>query len=198
MVSNVRMPNGVDTDSVWPARITSAISAVNVRASDTQDFANRYEKANGAGTSISANIRAPDGVDLSLKFTTIAALPKNFGPVNAFATAVGGNPNVTITFAANGAINGSGPVTDSWLTPLGAIGNQYQILHTAGTTSGTGTTTITFGSWLNLDSGQTLLIQKSGAINGTYVVTGSSQIRRKSDGVVVCSGSWSMTSERTS
>lgn len=194
MASNVRMPNGVDTDSVWPGRITSAIGNVSVRATNGQDFADRYEKANGAGTSISANIRAPDGVDLSLKFTTQAANPSNWSGVRAEAT---GSPSegaalATISFTSNGAVSGN-VSSGNWLTPNGPIGNQYQIMHTVNSSSGTGTNFITPGVWLNLDGGQLLQIQKSNV--GIFSVNGTSQIRRKSDGVVVCGGDWSLQAQ---
>lgn len=197
MASNVRMPNGVDTDSIWPSRITSGIANVNVRSSGAQDFADRYEKANGAGTSISANVRAPDGVDLSLKFTTIAAVPKNFGPVNcSVETSEGEAALASIQFASNGSIANNGGAGDSWLSPLGPIGNQYQIMHTLGSTTGTGDNFVTYGSWINLDSGTNVQAQKANV--GIFVVNGSSQIRRKSDGVVVCSGNWQLRAQRTS
>lgn len=197
MASNVRLPNGVDTDLVWPGRITSAISAVGIRAPDTQDFSQRYEKANGAGTSISANIRAPDGVDLSQKFTAIAANPKNFGPVNSNIETTGGNPALaSVQFTNNGGITNNGGASDSWLSPPGPLGNQYQIMHTLGSTSGSGDNFVTYGTWINLDSGTFIQAQKANV--GIFTVNGSSQIRRKSDGVVVCSGSWQLRAHRVS
>lgn len=196
MVSNVRMPNGVDTDSVWPGRLTSAISSVGIRAPNSQDFSDRYEKANGAGTSISANIRAPDGVDLSLKFTTVAANPVNWSGVRGegFGNPTDGAANALATFTANGAIVAA-PTSGNWLSPNAPLGSLYQIFHSITGTSGSGTSFITTGSWLNLDSGQTLQIQKSNV--GIFQVSGTSQIRRKSDGAVVCSGDWTLYAQYT-
>lgn len=191
MVSNVRMPNGVDTDFIWPARSSAAIANVNVRAQDGQDFAQRYEKNNGGGTSETANIRAPDGVDLSLKFTTAVGNPKNWGTVNSSAIAMSpSTATARITFTASGAVNGSGGNTDTWLTIASNLGYQYQIEHTV--TGGTNTGVPS--GWLNLDSGQQITLTRN--TNGVSSTTGTSRIRRKSDGVVVCSGSWFMTAER--
>ncbi|QQM14854.1 hypothetical protein [Stenotrophomonas phage BUCT555] len=189
MASNVRMPNGVDTDSVWPGRLTSAISAVNVRASNAQDFSSRYEKANGAGASISANIRAPDGVDLSLKFTTVAANPVNWSGVRAeaYGSPTEGSALATVNFTSNGGI-GAAPTGGNWLSPNAPLGSLYQIYHNVVSSSGTGTNFITPGVWLDLDSGRLLQISKGNV--GIFQVNGTSQIRRKSDGAVVCGGDW--------
>ncbi len=193
MASNVRMPSGVDTDFVWPTRSSTAIANVNVRAQDGQDFAQRYEKSNGGGTSETANIRAPDGVDLSLKFTTAVGNPKNWSTVSS--SAIGSapvNPTARINFTASGAVQGSGGNTDTWLTVASNLGYQYQILHTVTSGPSAGVP----GGWLNLDSGQQItLVQNT---NGTSSTAGNSQIRRKSDGVVVCSGPWFMTASRGS
>lgn len=196
MASNVRMPNGVDTDSVWPGRLTSAISAVSVRASNAQDFSDRYEKANGAGTSISANMRATDGVDLSLKFTTVAATPVDFVGIRAEAY---GNPTdgpalATINFTANGAV-GASPTGGNWLSPNAPLGSLYQILYTVLGSSGTGTNFLTPGVWLNLDTGRLMQISKNNV--GIFEVNGTANIRRKSDGVIVCSGTWTLYAQYT-
>lgn len=191
MASNVRMPNGADTDLIWPARTTSAIGNVNVRASDGQDFAQRYEKSNGSGTSITANIRAPDGVDLSLKFAIAVGNPKNWGTVTAVGSAVApANATASVNFTSNGFVIGVSGGTDTWLTASSNVGNQYQIQHTVSSGPSAGVP----AGWLNLDSGQSISVTRT--TNGVSSTSGSSQIRRKSDGVVVCSGNWTMTAER--
>ncbi len=185
-----RFPNGADLDQGYAARITDPGPLVGFRGPNGADLAYWFEKWNGAGQAGAANMRGPNGNDLSLYFTTQAGVPVNWATADATRFALSGTATASITWSANGNIAVVSGTSRSWLSAPANLGNQYQIEHTI--TGGSGGASVPSG-WLNLDSGQTISISRS--TTGTSSVVGTSRIRRKSDGVVVCSGGWAMTAE---
>lgn len=193
MATGFYAANGLDFDSIFAGRLTPSGGNLGFRTSDSVDIGNRFEKYNGVNPlGYDVGFRASDGVDLRLKLATVASQPRNWSTVtsNAFATPTNGQPAI-VGFEGNGVVSGYGGNSDSWSAPNAAgVGNLYQILNTITGTSGTGINSIITGTWINIDARHALQIQKTSL--GSFSVSGNSQIRRKSDGVVVCSGPWQL------
>lgn len=193
MASGFRASSGADLDSVFAARVAAAIGGVGYRTSDGVDISQRYQPGSSG---IVTGLRRSDGVDLGNLFSSSAPAPVNFGGA-AFnqppgtgtgSTGVTVNPNGDISFA-----QGSSTGHTAWYSPLTAgAGAAYDVHFANSGGAGAGASwSGSFGVWQDLTTSKSfsLAVTMGGGSTqrgstGSVVVT----IRRKSDGVAVCSG----------
>lgn len=193
MATGFRMNNGVDLDQVFAARVAPAIGNVGFRRNDGVDLAQLFQPGNSG---IVTGFRRSDGVDLGSLFSNSAAQPVNFSG-HMFNTPPGlGTGTISLTFQSDGSIvfsNGS----STWYYPnTGGIGSSYDV-NFSGSISGAGASlTGTYSTWLDLSTSKSVGAQATmggGDSQRSGSGTISAQVRRKSDGVVVATGSFTFT-----
>lgn len=119
-----------------------------------------------------------------VNLTTVSLSDLAISPANA-TTSYSLNNNGTAT------TTGSGSGATTWLTPSSSAGN-YEARMTV--SSGSFTSGAATGSWLNLGTSRFWTLTESTNGNSSLNVTGTIEIRRVSDSVVVASASVDMTS----
>ena len=202
-MSSFRSPAGVDLDAIFAPRVAVTAAATNFRNTDGLDLNQRYE---GLGSQTPAaptvGYRNPSGVDLSLVFATSSGVPMNFsGSGSALNTSnTSGSAVVTITVRRDGTNGGlgspTGGATDTqWFSvPRTDVGDSYDVFFT--TTGGSGGTWggSALSTWLQLNTNRSVTLTRSS--NGTSSGTVDIQIRRRSDNVVVSTGSYTVSATR--
>lgn len=197
-MTSFRDPSGVDLDAIFAPRISVTGVTTNFRNTDGLDLNQRYEGIGSQTPSApTINMRTPSGVDLSQVFATMAGVPRNFsGAINATNSTGTGAVTATITVRSGGQVAGAaspaGTATNtSWFSvPRPAVGNDYDVNFVP--VSGTWTGTVNTWQQLNTDR----VVSMSRSTNGTSTGTMSIQIRRRSDGVVVSTGTYDVTITR--
>lgn len=184
---------GVDLDSVFAARVSAPTTSTGFRNLDGQDLNMRYEPYNGVDPTTPVGYRGPDGRDLSLYFSTSAGVPVNFtGYGRGENNAPSSTATANIVFTTDGRVTGSGiPIgsgdISSWFSsPRAGVGDDYDVFVDT-MSAGLGTPSGTFNTWLQLNANRQFVLSITG--NAETARTSTAQIRRRSDNVVVCSGS---------
>jgi hypothetical protein len=133
-----------------------------------------------------------DGAVWKLSFASVVTIfvPTDSDTVEAISPATA---TATVTFDNTGAYTIGDDSGGSWMIGLGGVAADYEIRWT--NTSGT-LSTGTVGAWLNLGTSRSWDVSRSGV--GGKSCTGTVEIRRASDSVVLATGSIAITATVTS
>ena len=200
MATELFTPTGLQLESVF-APISGATPVANVELYDTSgvDISQRFFPLTRARQAALTELYTPAGVDLADVFDTEAGVPQNFsGNADATNPTTSGGANAFIQFETDGDINpgvspdGSGSATQWFSVLRSGVGNDYQVSFHVNAISG-GTALGTYDTWLALSSARSAGLDVGFASFGTMTLAAT--VRRASDGVAVCSGTFSLSAE---
>lgn len=184
-----------DLDVLFKARTSAAIADTGFKSNGGVDLAQRFEPR-GSSTAIANTNYKAGANDLASLFMDIAAASNtinvNNATVSAHNTGSAGIASYSLTNVGDVRFNnGTNTIIDQgdWITPQTSMGlySARMTINSGGSTSGT------FGSWLNLGTTRTWTLNGgSGGVDATWTI----EIRRDSDSAVMDSATLTIHAER--